>query len=223
MPETTLTVALGEQRYRVQRPWGDLPKGMVTDVTVDSRGHVFVLLRWDPIEDSTSARVVELDANGRRLAAWGGAAIADAHMFAAGPGDRLHVVDRDAHEIVVFDVSGNRISGIGERHGPGRPFNHPADVAFASNGDIYVADGYAGHSVHRISANGRVSRASPVHTVMRNCTRDEGGPLGAGDQELAPSRCKLLSSKAMVVSVAETSRQDLGRYDAGRRAQANRL
>src|SRR5262245_28096214 len=71
-------------------------------------------------------------------------------------------------------------------------------------------------------AYGSVSRASPVHTGMRNCTRDEGGPLGAGDQEQAPSRCKLLSSKAMVVSVAEKSRHDLGRRGVGRRAQANR-
>lgn len=56
-----------------------------------------------------------------------------------------------------------------------------------------------------MSACGSVSRASPVHTGVRNCTRDEGGPLGAGDQEQAPSRCELLSSRAMVVSVAEKS------------------
>ena len=55
------------------------------------------------------------------------------------------------------------------------------------------------------SAIGSVSRASPVQTGMRNCTRDEGGPLGAGGQALASNRCKLLSSKAMVVSVAEKS------------------
>ena len=35
-----------------------------------------------------------------------------------------------------------------------------------------------------------------------NCTRDEGGPLGAGSQVQASNHCKLLSSKAMVVSVA---------------------
>ena len=45
-------------------------------------------------------------------------------------------------------------------------------------------------------------RASPVHTVMRNSTRDEGGPFGLGDQEQSPSHCKLLRSKAVVVSVA---------------------
>ncbi len=57
----------------------------------------------------------------------------------------------------------------------------------------------------------RVSRATPVQTAVRNCTRDEGGPFGFGDQELIPSHRKLLLSKAMVVSVAETSGRDLDR------------
>ena len=49
---------------------------------------------------------------------------------------------------------------------------------------------------------GLVSRVSPVQTAMRNCTRDEGRPFEAGSQVLASNHCKLLSSKAMVVSVA---------------------
>jgi hypothetical protein len=52
------------------------------------------------------------------------------------------------------------------------------------------------------SVLGRVSRVSPVQTAMRNCTRDEGRSFEAGSQVLASNRCKLLSSKAMVVSVA---------------------
>jgi hypothetical protein len=59
----------------------------------------------------------------------------------------------------------------------------------------------------RKSALGRVSRASPVHMVMRNCSRDEGGPFGFGDQESISSHRKLLRSEAVVVSVAETSGQ----------------
>jgi hypothetical protein len=42
----------------------------------------------------------------------------------------------------------------------------------------------------------------PVQTAMRNCTRDEGRSFEAGSQVLASNRCKLLSSRAMVVSVA---------------------
>src|SRR5690242_18401573 len=36
------------------------------------------------------------------------------------------------------------------------------------------------------SATGLVSRASPVQTAVRNCTRDEGGPFGFGDQVADP-------------------------------------
>ena len=53
-----------------------------------------------------------------------------------------------------------------------------------------------------LRATRRVSRASPVQTVVRNYTRDEGRPFEAGSQVQVSNRCKLLSSKAMVVSVA---------------------
>jgi len=43
-----------------------------------------------------------------------------------------------------------------------------------------------------------------LSTAARNCTRDEGGPFEIGSQVPVSSHRKLLSSKAMVVSVAET-------------------
>ena len=58
-----------------------------------------------------------------------------------------------------------------------------------------------------MSEMGLVSRVSPVQTAVRNCTRDEGRPFEVGNQVLIPSHRKLLLSKAMVVSVAETSGQ----------------
>ena len=44
---------------------------------------------------------------------------------------------------------------------------------------------------------------------MRNCTKDEGRPLGAGLQEQASNRLKLLWPKVMVVSVEEKAWQRL--------------
>jgi hypothetical protein len=35
--------------------------------------------------------------------------------------------------------------------------------------------------------------------ATRNCTRDEGGPFGFGNQALIPSHCKLLQSIAVLV------------------------
>jgi hypothetical protein len=63
------------------------------------------------------------------------------------------------------------------------------------------------------SGLGLVSRVTPVHTAMRNCTRDEGWSFEVGNQVLISSHRKLLSSKAMVVNVAEKSEQDFDRYD----------
>src|SRR5258708_32144521 len=57
----------------------------------------------------------------------------------------------------------------------------------------------------RMSGNGLVSRVTPVHTALRNCTRDEGRPFEFGNQVLISSHRKLLSSKASVVNVAEKS------------------
>ena len=54
---------------------------------------------------------------------------------------------------------------------------------------------------------GLVTRVSPVHTAMRNCTRDEGRSFEVDNQVLISSRRKLLWSKAVVVSVAEKSGQ----------------
>ena len=48
----------------------------------------------------------------------------------------------------------------------------------------------------------RVSRAPSRVEAVRNCARDEGRSLEAGSQVQASNHCKLLSLKAMVVSVA---------------------
>ena len=69
---------------------------------------------------------------------------------------------------------------------------------------------------------GLVSRVTPVHTAVRNSTRDEGGPFEVDNQVLISSHRKLLWSKALVVSVAEKPKKDSGRDDRERRTQVNR-
>jgi hypothetical protein len=41
-----------------------------------------------------------------------------------------------------------------------------------------------------------VSRAPPVHTALRNCTGDEGGPFGFGDQVADPKLPRAASAKS---------------------------
>ncbi|CAH1654578.1 MULTISPECIES: hypothetical protein [unclassified Chelatococcus] len=157
LPGECLVVALGERRFRVERPWGALPTGAgkVTDVAVDGANRVYVLTRRDHYVDAPRDCVHVLAPDGAHLASWGAERILDAHMLAVDPSGRVWVVDRDCHEIVAFDAEGRELETRGRRHRPLEPFNHPSAVAFTHEGDMIVADGYAGGSLHRFDADGR--------------------------------------------------------------------
>lgn len=156
MPSQDLIVALDDTRYRVERPFGSWPEnsGFVTDLTVDPRGHVFVMLRHDPLTQADDPRVIELSPDGDYLGGWGGNLIADSHMLTADAQGRILAVDRDMHEVIICSAAGERLGGLGERGAPLSPFNHPTDVHVSAWGDIYVADGYAASRIHRFSADG---------------------------------------------------------------------
>jgi peptidylglycine monooxygenase len=68
----------------------------------------------------------------------------------------LWIVDRDAHFVGHFSCDGQLLGGLGTRHSPGNPFQHPTDVALAANGDILVADGYGNSRIHRFNPNGEL-------------------------------------------------------------------
>jgi len=150
-----LFVTLGAQRYRIQRPWGDLPPGpgRVSDVAVDRHGLIYVMLRADCYADAPAPTVIVLDPSGSRLDAWG-ESVADGHMLATAPDGTVHVVDRDAHEIVRFGPDGLKLGGVGRRHHAGEPFNSPCDLCFAPDGTMFVADGYAASRIHRFRPDG---------------------------------------------------------------------
>lgn len=156
----SLFVQLGPMRYRVERPFGTFEIGaaLVSDVACDSHGHVYVLLRSDSQVDTPIDPVVQLDASGAFVRSFGKGEILDAHMLAIDAQDRVYVVDRDAHQIVVFDTAGRRCGAIGERGHPDCPFAHPSAVAFGPDGSTYVADGYAAHRVHHFSPDGALIR-----------------------------------------------------------------
>ena len=148
-----LVVAMGDRRYRVERPWGELPHGTrlaaLSRLSVDSDGRVYTFQRADP-------PVFVFEPTGAFRAAWGQGLISDAHGIFLSADDRVYLVDRDAHQILIFTTDGERLGTLGARNTPRfqAPFNHPTDVAVAPNGEIYVSDGYGNSAVHRFSASG---------------------------------------------------------------------
>jgi hypothetical protein len=101
---------------------------------------------------------------------------------------------------------------------PARPVVDGLNGLTISSRSDKLATHSAKGSVVAMSQLGLVSRVTPVHTAQRNCTRDGGWPFEFGNQVSISSHRKLLSSKATVVNVAETSGHDpAGMVERGER------
>jgi peptidylglycine monooxygenase len=142
-------VVLGARRYAVVHPWNRVRLGHVSQLALDSAGNVYVFQR-------TGSPIVVLTPDGEHAGSWGAGQITDPHGIFITPDDRVLLVDRDAHQVMIFDTRGQLRATLGERQRPcfGLPFNHPTDVAVGPTGDIYVCDGYGNAHVHRFSADG---------------------------------------------------------------------
>jgi peptidylglycine monooxygenase len=100
--------------------------------------------------------VLIFDAAGHFITGFGAGLIFDAHGIAVDTDNRVFVVDRDAHQVLCFSPAGELLFRLGRRHHPAwnAPFNHPTDVAVASDGDVLVSDGYGNGNVHIFSPDG---------------------------------------------------------------------
>ena len=182
-------VGLGAQLYRVERPWGQLPPGLsftgIADVTVMSSGRIAALLRGDPA-------VLIFDPDGALVDQWSMPDVVAGHYIRAMPGGRLFLSDFDGHRIFILSEDGRCEKVLGARDRPrfGAPFNHPTDAVEASDGDIFVSDGYGNSCVHRFAADGSLLATwgkpgggklefSTPHAVAI----DRAGRLLVGDRE----------------------------------------
>jgi DNA-binding beta-propeller fold protein YncE len=81
-----------------------------------------------------------------------------AHSVRVDPQGNVWVVDATAHVIYKMTVDGKEIMRLGTKGTSGATrstFNLPTDIAFASNGDLYVTDGYGGARVVKFSRDGK--------------------------------------------------------------------
>jgi peptidylglycine monooxygenase len=139
--------------YVVERDFGrrpsDIAPARISQVAVDSLGNVHVLRRGEP-------PVLVFDSDGGFVRSYGQGEIFDSHGVSIDGSARVWIADRDAHQIVAFNLEGEVLLRIGERHVPRwmAPFNHPTRAAVAPDGEIYVADGYGNAQIHRFRPGG---------------------------------------------------------------------
>ena len=152
--------------------------GEVSGVAVNSKGHVFVFTRSNsaqgPAYAPAASQLLEFDEKGalvreigRGLYGW-----AFAHTVRIDRQDNIWAVDKGSDMIIKFDPSGRVREVYGRRResaddetGPWEHvtpplppvdglFRQPTDVAWDSDGNIYITDGYINSRVAKYDKNG---------------------------------------------------------------------
>ena len=159
----------------------NLPEGMnfgeVPGVAVNSRGHVFVFSRSNsatgPAFGAAAAQLFEFDQSGnfvreigKSLYAW-----SEAHSVRIDKNDNIWAIDKGSNMIVKFNPQGRVVWVFGRKQEAadgaeplGHPdpplppvdglFRQPTDVAWDSQGNTYITDGYVNSRVAKIDKNG---------------------------------------------------------------------
>ena len=149
--------------YRLVENWAQFPAGMTawgaaTGVDVDAQGNVYVFQR------NESMPIVAFDRDGKYLRAWGQGMFKTTHFLRVDPSGNVWITDRGDMQAFKFDSRGKLLLTLGKKGVTGDneshdAFNGMADVAVASNGDIFIADGEG--------PNSRVAKFAPDGTFLQ--------------------------------------------------------
>ncbi len=136
----------------------DLPAGMVLHetpgVSVAADDTVYLLTR------NTETPVVALAQDGTFLRTWGKGTFTNrSHAIYAAPDGFIYAADDGAHTITKWTQDGELLMTIGTpgRSAPrysGEPFNRPTDMVVASDGSLFISDGYGNARIHHYSPQG---------------------------------------------------------------------
>src|SRR5580658_9777727 len=155
----------------------DMYLGEAAGVAVNSKGHVFVFSRGHstgPAYGASAAQLLEFDANGKflreighNLYAW-----SYAHAVKIDKQDNIWVTDKGSDMVIKFTPEGRVAMVFGRKQEASAeetgPLKHPkpplppvdgmfrqvTDVAWDSDGNSYISDGYINSRVAKVDKNG---------------------------------------------------------------------
>jgi DNA-binding beta-propeller fold protein YncE len=160
--------------------------GEASAVAVNSKGHIFLFQRTKPM-------LAEYDAKGNFIQSIGDGLFSHPHGLRIDADDNLWTTDDGSHLVLKLDPSGDVLLVLGRINTGAEAnwlFNKPADVAFAKNGDIYVADGYGNSRVVKFDRDGNYIKAWGKYgagigefNLPHSVAVDNQGRVYVGDRE----------------------------------------
>ena len=150
--------------YRTISDWAKLPEGRTwgstAGVDVDSHDHIWVAERCgaNSCAGSNLAPILEFDTSGKLLKSFGAGMFVFPHGIYADKDGNVWVTDGQGkdgrgHQVFKFSPEGKILMKLGTAGVAGSGpnfFNQPNAVAFAPNGDVFIAEGHGGDAGNRI-------------------------------------------------------------------------
>jgi len=160
--------------------------GAVSAVATDAQGHILAFHRGQH-------PILILDRQGQLLRSFGDGMFTSAHGLRIDTEGNIWVTDNGNHTVIKFSHDGAVLLRLGEKNVPGEDtthFNKPADIAFAANGDFYIADGYGNSRVVKFDKAGKFLKTwgkkgtGPGEFNLPHAVQvDAGGRVYVGDRE----------------------------------------
>jgi DNA-binding beta-propeller fold protein YncE len=148
-----------ELGYKVATDFFEYPanwiEGEAAGVAVNSKGHIYLFQRTKP-------NLSEFDQSGKFVRTLGEGLFDHPHSLRIDADDNIWTTDDTNNTVLKLSPAGKVMMVLGRRNNGGEAnwlFNKPADVAFSSKGDIYVADGYANSRVVKFDRDGNYIKA----------------------------------------------------------------
>jgi DNA-binding beta-propeller fold protein YncE len=129
--------------------------GMVSWVAAGPDGLIYLLQRGENADP-----VVVVDRNGKIVRSWGKGLYTTPHAIRIDPQGNVWTTDAASSMVYKFSAHGNRLLEIevGGQPTPCNRFCSTTDVAFAPNGNIFIADGYRNARILEYTPQGKKVR-----------------------------------------------------------------
>jgi DNA-binding beta-propeller fold protein YncE len=185
-------VGSGEYVFEVVDDWARLPAGWsfreVSGVGVDRQDRVYVFCRGEH-------PLIVFDREGNFLGSWGEGVFTRPHAVTMGPDELIYLTDDGDHTVRKCSLEGRVLMTIGVPGKPaaarsGQPFNRCTHLAVASDGSLFISDGYGNSRIHKYSPDGRhlLSWGEPgtdpgQFNLPHNICIDRAGRVYVADRE----------------------------------------
>lgn len=195
-------LALQAVEVKVQPPSNGWQLGSVSWIAAGRNGLIYLLQRGQNVD-----AIVVIDSGGHVLRSWGKGLYTTAHAIRVDPHGNIWTTDAATSMVYKFSPEGRKLMAIAvggrpsvcmdqqivpesERATAANNFCGTTDVAFAPNGHVFIADGYANNRIleyspdgHKLNEWGSAGTGPGQFRLPHSIRIDEKGIIYVSDRE----------------------------------------